>query len=112
MPKIYESPDKGKTYTEREFTVEGRPPFTKQMEQFNMDVYETARRDRLADCIGDYLTDENCSARRAYDELLAEAKGWVDYHQTNLDKANEFYQLLLGHKECTPIECADSFATE
>lgn len=112
MPKIYESPDKGKTYTVREFTVSGRPPYTKEMEKFNMNLYEQSRRDRLADCIGDYLTDEDCSAQRAYDEVLAEAKSWVDYHQKNLDKANEFYNLLLGHRECSPIECADSFASD
>jgi len=92
--------------------IEGRPVIiTPDPEEFNMDLFEKARRDRLADCIGDYLTDEKCSARRAYEEVLAEAKAWRDYHQENLDKANEFYNLLLGHRFCDPIECADSFAT-
>ena len=77
-------------------------------DKFNMAIYEKARRDRLADCIGDYLTDEECSARRAYEELLAEAKGWIDYHQKNLDKANEFYSLLLGHRPIDDIDDIDS----
>lgn len=94
-------------------TIENRPFIvTPDPEKFNMEIYEQARRDRLADCIGDYLTDEDCSAQRAYDEILAEAKSWVEYHQKNLDKATEFYQLLLGNKECSPLQCADSFASD
>jgi len=80
-------------------TIEGRPVIVNpDPEEFNMNLFEQSRRDRLADSVGDYLTDENCSPRRAYEELLAEAKGWVDYHQTNFTRANEFYQLLLGHR--------------
>lgn len=90
-------------------TIEGKPIITSpNPEEFNMDIYEKARRDRLADCIGDYLTDENCSARRAYEEVLAEAKAWRDYHQENLNKANEFYNLLLGHRPIDDIDSASS----
>lgn len=92
--------------------IEGRPVIiTPDPEEFNMKLFEQARRDRLADCIGDYLTDDNCSARRAYEEVLAEVKAWRDYHQEHLDKANELYNLLLGHRECDIIACADSFAS-
>lgn len=69
-----------------------------------MTSYEQQRRDRLADLIGDYLTDENCSARGAYEEILAEVQGWVDYHKSNLDKVTEFQSLLLGHRPLSNLE--------
>lgn len=99
-------------YWKQQPPIERRPVVTTpDPEVFNMSIFEKARRDRLADSIGDYLTDENCSARRAYEEILAEVKEWRDYHQENLDKANELYNLLLGHRECDIIACADSFAS-
>jgi len=96
MTTIYESPDKGETIREREMHV---PPPTPELQKFwTKSTYSQQRRDRLGDVIGDYLTDEELDARTAYEEILAEAKEWVDYHQTNLDKATEFYNLLLGHR--------------
>lgn len=96
MTTIYESPDKGETIREREMQVPPPPP---ELQKFwAQSTYSQQRRDRLADVIGDYLTDEETSARAAYEEVLAESKGWVDYHQANLDKATEFYNLLLGHR--------------
>jgi len=95
MTKIYESPDKGKTVKERDFVP---PPPQELRDMWALSTYAKQRRDRLGDVIGDYLTDEEIDARTAYEEILAEAKEWVDYHQTNLDKATEFYNLLLGHR--------------
>ena len=59
-------------------------------------TYAQQRRDRMGDAIGDYLTDEDIDARQAYEEMLAEVKVWVDYHQKFLVKAQNLYALMLG----------------
>lgn len=98
MPKIYESPDKGNTFTEREFTLQVPPPPKELLEKWSNSTYESNRRDRLVDVVGDYLTDDECDPRRFYEELIAEVQSWIDYHQKNVDKANELKQLLLGER--------------
>ncbi len=60
--------------------------------------YEAQRRDRLADAIGDYLTDESIDARQAYEEILSEVQGWVSYHEKFLVKAQNLYALLQGER--------------
>lgn len=95
MPKIFESPDKGKTFTEREFTVEGTPFITEpNVEEFNMKIYEQARRDRLSDVIGDYITDENTNAETFHSELISEIDGWLKYHEKFMDKCQTIKNLL------------------
>lgn len=61
-------------------------------------TYAQQRRDRMGDAIGDYLTDEDIDARQAYEEMLAEVKVWVDYHQKFLVKAQNLYALMLGER--------------
>ena len=63
-----------------------------------IESYENQRRDRLADAIGDYLTDESVDARQAYEEILAEVQGWVKYHEKFLVKAQNLYALLQGER--------------
>jgi len=63
-----------------------------------IESFENQRRDRLADAIGDYLTDESVDARQAYEEILAEVQGWVKYHEKFLVKAQNLYALLQGER--------------
>ena len=61
-------------------------------------TYAQQRRDRMADAIGDYLTDEDVDARQAYEEILAEVQTWIDYHQKFLIKAQNLYALMQGER--------------
>ena len=61
-------------------------------------TYAQQRRDRMADAIGDYLTDEDVDARQAYEEILAEVQTWIDYHQKFLVKAQNLYAFMLGER--------------
>jgi len=79
-------------------TIEGRPDIVGSKE-FNDQIYKKARRDRLVDLIGDYLTDEQTTAREFYEEVISEVQMWVDYHQKNMDRAQEFKLLIAGHRE-------------
>ena len=61
-------------------------------------TYDEQRRDRMADAIGDYLTDEDVDARQAYEEMLAEVQTWIDYHRKFLVKAQNLYALMQGER--------------
>ena len=64
-------------------TIEGRPfigPDT---------TYDQQRRCRMADSINDYLNDTDVTARRTYEEMIAEIDDVIKYHQDNLNKAKE-----------------------
>ena len=61
-------------------------------------TYAEQRRDRMADAIGDYLTDEDVDARQAYEEMLAEVQTWIDYHQKFLVKAQNLYAFMQGER--------------
>lgn len=75
-------------------TTEGLPPNVSWTK-----TYEAQRRDRMGDCIGDYLTDEECSARTCYEEILAEVQSWIDYHEKFLQKAVALKALMMGNRE-------------
>lgn len=94
MTKIFESPDKGKTYTEREFTLQVPPPPEDLREKWAMDAYKKARRDRLTDVIGDYLTDEDTTVEELFGDLCAEVKTWSDYHRKFYDKTEKLLKFL------------------
>lgn len=99
MPKIFESPDKGETFTEREFTIEGRPLIKEpDVTDFNTKIFNQARRDRLSDIIGDYITDESTDAKTFYDELMAEISGWLEYHESYLSKCKTIKDLLQANR--------------
>lgn len=83
--------------TGHEYAVEGRPNIT-GVDDFNDTIYKTARRDRLVDLIADYLTDEQTDARTFYEEILHEVNTWIEYHQSNLNRANEFKTLMQGNR--------------
>ena len=78
-------------------TIEGRPNTT-GVDEFNDAIYKTARRDRLADLIGDYLVDGGTDPRSFYEEILHEVNSWIEYHQSNLNRANEFKTLMQGNR--------------
>ena len=59
-------------------------------------TYQQQRKDRMGDAIGDYLTDEEVSARQTYEEILSEIQSWIDYHQKFLAKAKALYALMQG----------------
>lgn len=86
-------------------TIEGKPNIVSpDPTLFNNKTYEKARRDRLADCIGDYLTDENCDARRVYEEILAEVQDWIDYHRRFARKSEQLRDLITGHRPFDDIQ--------
>lgn len=74
-------------------TIEGRPDKDWQKEYYNQ------RRDRLADCVGDYITCENTDARQCYEEMLTEIDGWIKYYRAGLDKATALKSLLMGNRD-------------
>jgi len=88
-------------------TVEGRPDLQVDWDK----EYSKQRKDRMQDCIDDYLQDDKVDARQAYEDMLSCVDDVINYHKTQYDKAVTLKSLLLGHRECDLIACADSFAS-
>jgi len=82
-------------------TEEGRPFLGLEPEI----TYAEQRKCRMQDAIDDYLCDEKVTARRTYEDILACVEELIKYHDKELTKANELYQLMLGHRG---IESLDS----
>ena len=61
-------------------------------------TYEKQRKDRMGDCIGDYLMDDDVDARRCYEEMLDEVNSLITYHRTHMRKAQQLKELMLGHR--------------
>lgn len=76
-------------------TIDGRPEIKEDWSE----RFSRERRDRLADAIGEYLTDEDLDANMAYDDLLAEVDGWIDYYRKYLTKAENLRALIIGQKQ-------------
>jgi len=75
-------------------TIEERPAFA----SINK-TYAAQRRDRMSDCIGDYLNDEEVDPRQCYEEMLADIQSWIDYHENNLRRATTLKSLMMGNRE-------------
>ena len=90
--------------------IEGRPVI-KGSDEYWENEYSKQRKGRMQDAIDDYLQDDRVSARRAYEEMLSCVDDVINYHKKEYDKAVELKSLMLGHRECDIIACADSFAT-
>jgi len=90
--------------------IEGRPDIQVSEEYWERE-YARQRKDRMNDAIDDYLHDEKVDARRTYEEILACIDENIQYHKKFYDKAVELKSLMLGHRECDLLECADSFAS-
>ena len=59
-----------------------------------MKAYSEQRKDRLADVIADYITDEEVTAAEFYYDLKAEVQSWIDYHKKEMKRAEEFMKLI------------------
>jgi len=57
-------------------------------------TYSKQRRDRLADVVGDYLSDENVSVDEFVRDLKSELQEWVDYHERQRDRASGVLEAL------------------
>ena len=90
--------------------IEGRPDIQVSDDYWEKE-YARQRKDRMQDCIDDYLQDEKVDARRTYEEILSCVDDVINYHKKQYDKAVELKSLMLGHRECDLLECADSLAT-
>lgn len=78
-----------------------------------MEVYEQSRRDRLTDCIGDYLSDENYDSFKIYNEILGEVESMIQYHKQNLEKCEQLKSLLKGgHSVITYDDPVNEIAQE
>lgn len=71
---------------------------------FTVADFDKQRKDRIGDMIGDYLNDDDFSARQSYEEIISEVDSWVQYHKKQYDKAVELKSLMLGHR---PIDLDD-----
>ena len=91
-------------------TIEGRPEI-KNDDKFWDSLYAKQRKERMQDAIDDYLQDDKVDARQTYEEMLSCVDDVINYHKKQYDKAVALKSLLLGHRECDLIACADSFAT-
>ena len=91
-------------------TIEGRPELQNTDEYWDK-MYQKQRKDRLQDCIDDYLQDDKVDARQTYEEMLSCVDDVINYHKKQYDKAVALKSLMLGNRECDLIACADSFAT-
>lgn len=64
----------------------------------NYKNYNEARKDRLGDIIGDYLSDTDTSSLTFYNDLKDEIKSWTNYHEEQLNKGNAFLDMIDGRK--------------
>jgi hypothetical protein len=90
--------------------IEGRPNI-QTSDEYWQNEYSKQRQGRMQDAIDDYLQDDRVSARQAYEEILSCVDDVINYHKKEYDKAVELKSLMLGHRECDLLECADSLAT-
>lgn len=94
MTKIYESPDKGETIKEREFTVHVPPPPEDLMNTWANETYSKQRRERLCSALADYWDDIDVNPHTLYEDMLAEIDESIRYHEVHLARLNEFRQLV------------------
>ena len=78
--------------------IKGRPDTQQNWD----DLYAKQRKNRMQDCIDDYLQDDAVEARRAYEEIISCVDDVRQYHKDQYDKANELYNLLLGNRNPFP----------
>ena len=84
-------------------TIEGRPEL-KGTEDFLQKSYAGQRKDRMQDAIDDYLQDGKVSARQTYEEMLSCVDDVIQYHQRQLDRANDLKHLMMGHRLIDDME--------
>jgi len=81
-------------------TIEGRPVIEHDWEK----EYSHQRKDRMQDAIDDYLQDDKVDARQTYEEILSCVEDVIKYHDKELTKATELYNLMLGHRAIDSLD--------
>ena len=81
-------------------TIEGRPNVQHDWEK----AYKTQRKDRMQDCIDDYLQDHEVSVRQTYEEMLSCVQDVIDYHTKCLDRAVNLKFFMMGHREIDTLD--------
>lgn len=78
------------------FTIEGRPNLkpNKEFEEMMSKAYDEQRRDRLTDCIDDYLNDDDKTAIDLYDDMLASLEQTRDYHDRQKKKIESVIRMM------------------
>ena len=66
--------------------------------------YASQRKNRMQDAIDDYLQDDKVTARQTYEEMLDCVDDVRQYHKKEYDKANELYNLMLGHRDSVSFD--------
>ena len=78
------------------FTIEDRPTLkpNKEFEEMMSKSYDEQRRDRLTDCIDDYLNDDDKTAIDLYDDMLASLKETRSYHMKQISKIDSLIRMI------------------
>jgi len=79
-------------------TIEGRPDI-QTSDEYWKNEYAKQRKDRMQDCIDDYLQDERVPARQTYEEMLSCIDDVIKYHKSNMERAVELKSLMMGHRQ-------------
>ena len=78
------------------FTLEDRPTLKpdKEFEEMMSKSYNDQRRDRLTDCIDDYLNDDDKTAIDLYDDMLASLEETRSYHERQINKIDSLIRMI------------------
>ena len=78
------------------FTIEDRPTLKpdKEFEEMMSKSYDEQRRDRLTDCIDDYLNDDDKTAIDLYDDMLASLEETRSYHGRQIQKIDSLIRMI------------------
>lgn len=71
-------------------------------------TYAEQRKQRLQDCVDDYLQDDEVSPLTLYNDLQDCLNDVIDYHKKSMDKASGTMSLIKGHRPIdfiSPDEC-------
>ena len=78
------------------FTIEDRPTLKpdKEFEEMMSKSYDEQRKDRLTDCIDDYINDDDKTAIDFYDDILASLEETRDYHDRQKTKIDSLIRMI------------------
>ena len=65
------------------------------------DTYAKQRKDRLDDCIADYLSDADITPSDLYNDLMDVMTDWEKYHQENMQQVQAVKNLIRGIQQPT-----------
>jgi hypothetical protein len=60
--------------------------------------YSIQRRNRMGDCLDDYLNDPKVDPRQIYEEMLSCLNDNIKYHEESLKKVVDLKELMLGYR--------------